>query len=105
MERYLCPPCGHTVSVRPAHRLPYRPLEVERLQGAFDPPPEPIEAGCLQRAWNRFLTRVKVLPDAFGQILPAELHIPSNFGKRCGVPWVRRRTCCGFWPSTASARC
>ena len=28
----------------------------------------------MQRAWNRFLTRVKVLKDAFGQILPAELH-------------------------------
>ena len=84
MQRYLCPPCGHTVSVLPDHRLPYRPLAVERLQGHFDaqaevgtgldPPPEPIEAGCLQRAWSRFLTRVKVLKDAFGQILPAELH-------------------------------
>jgi len=59
-------------------------LEVERLEGAFDaqaevgtgldPPPEPIEAGCLQRAWNRFLTRVNILKDAFGQILPAGLH-------------------------------
>ena len=84
MERYLCPPCGHTVSVLPANRLPYRPLEVERLQGCFDaqakvgtgldPPPEPIEAGCLQRAWQRFLTRVHILKDALGQILPAELH-------------------------------
>jgi len=83
MQRFLCPPCGHTVSVLPAHRLSYRPLEVERLEGAFDaqaevgtgldPPPEPIEAGCLQRAWNRFLTRVQVLPDALGQMLPAEL--------------------------------
>ena len=83
MQRFLCPPCGHTVSVLPAHRLSYRPLEVERLQGGFDaqaevgtgldPPPEPIEAGCLQRAWHRFLTRVKVLQDAFGQMLPTEL--------------------------------
>ena len=83
MQRYLCPPCGHTVSVLPAQRLPYRPLAVERLQGAFDaqaevgrgldPPPEPIEAGCLQRAWNRFLTRVHILQDALGQILPAAL--------------------------------
>ena len=91
MERFLCLPCGHTVSVLPANRLPYRPLEVDRLQGAFDaqaevgtgldPPPEPIEAGCLQRAWNRFLTRVKVLPDAFGQILPAELHTPPQLWK------------------------
>jgi hypothetical protein len=84
MERYLCLPCGHTVSVLPANRLPYRPLEVDRLQGGFDaqakvgtgldPPPEPIEAGCLQRAWQRFLTRVNLLQDALGQILPAELH-------------------------------
>jgi len=91
MQRFLCPPCGHTVSVRPANRLPYRPLEVERLQGGFDaqaevgtgldPPPEPIEAGCLQRAWNRFLTRVNILKDAFGQILPAELHTAEQLWK------------------------
>jgi len=36
VQRYLCPLCGHTVSVLPAYRLPYRPLEVERLQGGFD---------------------------------------------------------------------
>jgi hypothetical protein len=91
MQRYLCLPCGHTVSVLPANRLPYRPLEVERLQGGFDaqaevgtgldPPPEPIEAGCLQRAWNRFLTRVQVLQDTFGQILPAELHTAQQLWK------------------------
>ena len=83
MQRYLCLLCGHTVSVLPAYRLPYRPLEVERLQGGLDaqagvgtgldPPPEVIEAGCLQRAWNRFLTRVTLLQDAFGQTLPSEL--------------------------------
>ena len=83
MPRFLCLPCGHTVSVLPAGRLTYRPLEIERLQGYFDgqakvscgldPPPEPIEAGCLQRAWNRFLTRVETLKDAFGQMLAAEL--------------------------------
>ena len=82
VQRYLCRLCGHTVSVLPGYRLSYRPLEVERLQGGFDaqagigtgldPPPEAIEAGCLQRAWNRFLTRVKVLQDAFGQRLGAE---------------------------------
>ena len=92
MQRYLCPPCGHTVSVLPSNRLPYRPLEVERLQAHFDaqaevsagldPPPEPIEAGCLQRAWNRFLTRVEKLKDAFGQILPAELHTPQQLWKQ-----------------------
>ena len=91
MARFLCLPCGHTVSVLPANRLPYRSLEVERLEGAFDaqaevgtgldPPPEPIEAGCLQRAWNRFLTRVNILKDAFGQTLPVELHTAQQLWK------------------------
>jgi hypothetical protein len=91
VQLFLCPCCGHTVSVLPLNRLPYRPLEVKRLQGAFDaqaevgtgldPPPEPIEAGCLQRAWNRFLARVNILKDAFGQTLPAELHTPQQLWK------------------------
>jgi hypothetical protein len=83
MLRLLCVVCGHTVSVLPAGRLTYRPLEAERLQGFFDaqagvstgldPPPGLVEAGCLQRAWDRFLTRAKVLRDSFGQMLPCEL--------------------------------
>jgi hypothetical protein len=83
VHRYLCRLCGHTVSILPVLRLTYRPLEVERLQAHFDaqakgscgldPPPEAMEAGCLQRAWKRFLTRVDVLKEAFGQMLPAEL--------------------------------
>ena len=91
MERFLCTSCGHTVSVLPGTRLTYRPLEAERLQGFFDaqaevsagldPPPGLLEAGCLQRAWNRFLTRVKVLQDTFGQILPAELHTARQLWK------------------------
>lgn len=90
-QRYLCPPCGHTVSVLPPNRLTYRPLEVERLEDHFDaqagvstgldPPPEPIEAGCLQRAWKRFLTRVESLKNAFGQILPAALHTAEQLWK------------------------
>ena len=91
MQRFLCPRCGHTVSVLPGTRLTYRPLEVERLQGFFDtqaevscgldPPPGLVEAGCLRRAWNRFLTRVQVLQDAFGQILPTELHTAQQLWK------------------------
>ena len=83
VQRFLCVVCGHTVSVLPGGRLTYRPLEVERLQGFFDaqagvstgldPPPGLVEAGCLQRAWDRFLTRVKVLIDSSGQMLPSEL--------------------------------
>lgn len=84
VQRFLCPQCGHTVSVLPENRLTYRPLKVDRLQGAFDaqakvssgldPPPEPVEAGCLQRAWTHFLTRVEKLRHAFGQMLPAGPH-------------------------------
>ena len=91
IPRYLCPVCGKTVSVLPAHRLTYRPLEVPRLQGYFDaqakvssgldPPPEPVEAGCLQRAWTRFLTRVQRLVNAFGQILPAGLSTGARLWK------------------------
>jgi hypothetical protein len=83
MLRLLCVVCGHTVSVLPAGRLTYRPLEVQRLQGYFDtqakvstgldPPPGAVETGCLQRAWDRFLTRGHVLKDAFGQLLPSAL--------------------------------
>jgi hypothetical protein len=83
VQRFLCVRCAHTVSVLPATRLTYRPLEVGRLQGFFDaqagvscgldPPPGLVEAGCLRRAWNRFLTRVTLLKEALGQMLPAEL--------------------------------
>ena len=91
MQRLLCVSCGHTVSVLPDTRLTYRPLEVERVQGFFDtqagvsrglaPPPGMVEAGCLQRAWNRFLTRVDVLKKSFGQILPPELHTAEQLWK------------------------
>jgi hypothetical protein len=83
--------CGHTVSLLPEGRLTYRPLEVGRLPGLFDaqaglstgldPPPGLVEAGCLQRAWDRFLTRVNILKDAFGQILPSELHTAPQLWK------------------------
>jgi len=71
-------------------------LEVCRLQGFFDaqakgstgldPPPGSIEAGCLQRAWNRFLTRVEVLKNAFGQILSTSLRTAQQLWKQ-----LRRR--------------
>ena len=91
MQRLLCVICGHTVSVLPGGRLTYRPLEVERLEGfldaqagircGLDPPPGLVEAGCLQRAWNRLLTRVEVLKNAFGQLLPSGLHTPEQLWK------------------------
>lgn len=98
VQRFLCRLCGRTVSVLPVNRLTYRPLEVERLQSAFDaqagvnsgldPPPEPVEAGCLQRAWTRFLTRVESLKNAFGQTLPAGPHTGAQL-------WKELRRCFG----------
>jgi hypothetical protein len=80
IQRYLCRPCGLTFSVLPAHRLPYRPIRAERLQGDFDqragiqtqgldPPPRAVEAGCLKRAWSALTARLKPLKDAFGQLV------------------------------------
>ena len=98
MQRFLCPLCGHTVSVLPGGRLTYRPLEGPQLQLAFDrqagircgldPPPGPTEAGCLQRAWSRFLTRVDSLKDAFGQMLPAGVRTARQL-------WKQLRRCVG----------
>jgi hypothetical protein len=79
------------VSVLPGTRLTYRPLPVGRLEGFFDtqaalrsgldPPPGLVEAGCLRRAWDRFLTRVQVLQDSFGQILPSGPHTAQQLWK------------------------
>jgi len=80
IQRYLCRPCGLTFSVLPPHRLPYRPIRAERLQGDFDrraeiqtqgldPPPRVVEAGCLLRAWSALTARVKTLQEAFGQLV------------------------------------
>lgn len=79
MQRYRCSRCQLTISVLPANRLPYRPLEGERLEGFFnaqagdgsgpDPPPAQLEAGCLHRAWVRFETRVTALQDTFGLLI------------------------------------
>lgn len=77
--RFLCRPCGLTISVLPAGRLPYRSLHAERLQAHADrqagvgqgpdPPPGELEAGCLRRAWTRLRTRVEVLKNAFGPLV------------------------------------
>jgi hypothetical protein len=77
--RFLCRPCGLTISVLGAGRLPYRSLDAQRLQAHADrqagvgqgpdPPPGVLEAGCLRRAWTRLQTRVEVLKNAFGPLV------------------------------------
>ena len=90
IQRYLCPPCGLTFSVLPPHRLPYRPIRAERLQGDFDqragiqtpgldPPPRAVEAGCLQRAWSALSARVATLKDAFGQLVSSTVSDGLSF--------------------------
>jgi len=80
IQRYVCSPCGATFSVLPPHRLPYRPVRAERLEGDFDqragiqtngldPPPRAVETGCLKRAWSALNARVVTLKNAFGQLL------------------------------------
>jgi hypothetical protein len=84
VQRYRCPHCGLTFSVLLSHRLPYRPVRAERLQGDFDqragiqtqgldPPPRAVEAGCLQRAWSALAARVATLKDAFGQLMDSSI--------------------------------
>lgn len=83
IQRYRCPVCELTISVLPAERLPYRPVEGPRVEAFFnaqaevgsgpDPPPGQLEAGCLRRAWFRFQTRVAKFKEAFGLLIPSVL--------------------------------
>ena len=106
IERYRCRPCGLTISVLPAHRLPYRPIRAERLQEAFgcragiqpqglDPPPRVVEAGCLRRAWSSFSARVDILKEAFGQLVEEPVSEASSLwmGLRKAMNSVTRMLC------------
>jgi hypothetical protein len=90
IQRYLCGPCNLTFSVLLRHRLPYRPIRAERLQTEFDqragiqtqgldPPPRPVEAGCLQRAWSALTARVSALKEAFGQLVKDTVSDGASF--------------------------
>jgi len=92
VQRYWCPGCEITISVLPADRLPYRPLEGLRVQSFFDaqagissgpdPPPGELEAGCLRRAWTRFQTRGPVLKEAFGLLIPSVISGAAQLWKQ-----------------------
>jgi hypothetical protein len=90
IRRYLCCSCRRTFSVLPAHRLPYRSVRAERLQGEFDqragiqtegldPPPRVVEAGGLQRAWSALTARVTTLQKAFGQLVSSTVSDSVSF--------------------------
>lgn len=92
MQRYWCPQCELTISVLTADRLPYRSVEGPRLEAFFnaqagirsgpDPPPGPLEAGCLRRAWTRFQTRVSHLKEAFGLLIPSVITGAAHLWKQ-----------------------
>lgn len=81
IERFLCRPCGRTISLLPERLLPYRAVAVPLVQKHFDaqanpgevkePPATEKEKGCLKRAWARFKQRVAPLKAKLGQMIRA----------------------------------
>jgi len=79
IPRFLCVPCGRTISVLPDHFLPYRAAAVPLVEKHFDahanpgkspePPATQKEKGCLKRAWARFKQRVAPLSATLGQMI------------------------------------
>lgn len=75
--RFLCRPCGRTISVLPDSVLPYRPISTSLVEANFDaqaqaqpePPVTEKESGCLKRAWKRFQRRLVAHATALGQIV------------------------------------
>jgi hypothetical protein len=92
VQRFYCPECGLSISVLPVDRLPYRPVQGQRLEAFFnaqaeigsgpDPPPGVLEAGCLRRAWTRFQARVSTLKEAFGLLIPSVSSTAAHLWKQ-----------------------
>jgi hypothetical protein len=84
--RFLCLPCGRTMSVLPDGRLPYRPVSTPQVQDHFDAratgqlPPQATqkETGCLNRAWTRFRQRADALLCVLGQMIEAVKPSPAQ---------------------------
>lgn len=89
VDRFLCRPCGRTISVLPDHFLPYRAVSVPLVQQHFDaqahpgPTQEPLatekEKGCLKRAWDRFGQRVAALATVLGQMMQIRSRNPKPY--------------------------
>jgi len=87
IPRFLCRPCGHTISVLPDDTLPYRAISAPLTEASFDakaagkpePPVSQRERGCLKRAWARLRQRVEVLLAVLGQMIEAVKPSPSKF--------------------------
>jgi hypothetical protein len=101
-----------TVSVLPASRLPYRPVEGGRVEAFFnaqagigsgpDPPPGLLEAGCLQRAWARFQARVSTLKEAFGLLIASVISGPAHLWKEMRLAKKTLPAILGFLAQTCN---
>jgi hypothetical protein len=99
-----------TISVLPVERLPYRPLESQRVEAFLDaqagigsgpdPPPGQLEAGCLRRAWTRFQTRVSTLKEAFGLLIPSVISQAAHLWKQMRLAKETLPTILGFLAQT-----
>lgn len=79
IEQFVCVKCGQTFTVLPDDMLPYRPIEVEKVEVWLDaehgrsmawPKVTEKEKGCLLRATKRFAARTPSLIRKLGQMLP-----------------------------------
>jgi hypothetical protein len=74
---FQCVLCGQYLSVLQGDMLPYRPIEVERVEQHFDaqyaeggePEYTEIEKGCLERAAKSFVQHTQSLCNKLGQII------------------------------------
>ena len=78
IEQFLCVRCGQTFTVIPEDMLPYRPIEVSKLEGWLDavyqlksevPKITEKEKGCLRRAERKFVERTPSLIQILGQMI------------------------------------
>jgi hypothetical protein len=98
--------------VLPADRLPYRPLEVPRVEAFFnaqakvgsgpDPPPGQLEADCLRRAWTRFQTRVCSLKEAFGLLIKSVISGPTHLWQQMRLAKKTLADILGFLAQTGN---
>ena len=102
IDRFLCLPCGHTISVLPDRFLPYRPVPVPLVQTHFDaqanlkqatePPATEKEKGCLKRAWARFKQRVAPLSATLGQMIrpvkPTAAQLWNQLRRQSNLPII-----------------
>lgn len=105
IQRFLCRPCGHTISVLPDQRLPYRAMAATLLQEHFDAQANPGQAkepatttnekGCLKRAWARFQQRLAPLSATLGQMIrpvkPTAAQLWNQLRRQSNLPMILLR--------------